>query len=133
LKNAALILHAMLLLFVVLQVLAPEFDKPSVAQLQGFLQQEWGAGTVYPPKESIFRAFNSVPFDQVGPALHVALLFVHHVFSFCLLFLWALHACVPFNQVRFNNTCCCCVCNIASHVTNSWCLPGATEACRQAG
>lgn len=50
------------------QVLAPEFEKPYTAQLQGFLQQEWAAGTVYPPKESVFRAFNSVPFDQVRPA-----------------------------------------------------------------
>uniref|UniRef100_A0A383VXT9 Uracil-DNA glycosylase n=1 Tax=Tetradesmus obliquus TaxID=3088 RepID=A0A383VXT9_TETOB len=48
-----------------LQVLAPEFDKPYAAQLQSFLQQEWAAGTVYPPKECIFAAFNSVPFDQV--------------------------------------------------------------------
>jgi hypothetical protein len=71
--NAALVT---MWLFVVLQVLGPEFDKPPAAQLQGFLQQEWAAGTVYPPKESIFRAFNSVPFDQVGPAAYIAALVV---------------------------------------------------------
>lgn len=48
-----------------LKVLGPEFDKPYMKQLQGFIQKEWANGTIYPPKESIFRAFNEVPFDQV--------------------------------------------------------------------
>jgi uracil-DNA glycosylase len=48
-----------------LKVLGPEFDKPYMQQLQGFLEQEWGSQTIYPPN-SIFRAFNAVPFDQVG-------------------------------------------------------------------
>lgn len=48
-----------------LQVLQAEFDKPYMEQLQGFLQQEWQSHTIYPPKDSIFRAFNAVPFDQV--------------------------------------------------------------------
>lgn len=48
------------------QVLGPEFDKPYMQQLQGFLEQEWGSQIIYPPKDSIFRTFNAVPFDQVG-------------------------------------------------------------------
>lgn len=48
-----------------LAVLGPEFEKPYMQQLQGFLQQEWGSQTIYPPRDSIFRAFNAVPFDQV--------------------------------------------------------------------
>lgn len=47
-------------------MLAGEFDKPYMKGLQGFLQQEWGSQTIYPPKDSIFRAFNALPFDQVG-------------------------------------------------------------------
>jgi uracil-DNA glycosylase len=46
-------------------VLGSEFDKPYMKQLQGFLEQEWGSQTIYPPQDSIFRAFNAVPFDQV--------------------------------------------------------------------
>lgn len=49
-----------------LQVLAPEFEKPYMGALQGFLQQEWASQVIYPPQDSIFRAFNAVPFDQVG-------------------------------------------------------------------
>jgi hypothetical protein len=48
-----------------LEVLGPEFDKPYMKGLQGFLEQEWGSQLIYPPQESIFRAFNAVPFDQV--------------------------------------------------------------------
>ncbi|GBF87761.1 uracil-DNA glycosylase [Raphidocelis subcapitata] len=47
------------------EVLAPEFAKPYMPQLQAFLEREWASKTVYPAQESIFRAFNSVPFDQV--------------------------------------------------------------------
>jgi hypothetical protein len=90
---------------VVLQVLAAEFDKPYVAQLQGFLQQEWAAGTVYPPKESIFRAFNSVPFDQVG------LLKVCGLLLFCVKkmpkeSIFRAFNSVPFDQVGLLKLCC---------------------------
>jgi len=50
------------------QVLDAEFQKPYMHQLQLFLQDEWACQVIYPPKESIFRAFNSVPFDQVWTA-----------------------------------------------------------------
>lgn len=48
-----------------LEVLGHEFDKPYMQQLQGFLEQEWSSQTIYPPQNSIFRAFNAVPFGQV--------------------------------------------------------------------
>lgn len=48
-----------------LRVLGPEFDKPYMQQLQGFLHQEWASQVIYPPQDCIFRAFNAVPLDQV--------------------------------------------------------------------
>lgn len=48
------------------RVLLPEFQKPYMTQLEAFLQQQWASTTVYPPQQSIFSAFNSVPFHQVG-------------------------------------------------------------------
>ncbi|KAI8465429.1 MAG: uracil-DNA glycosylase-like protein [Monoraphidium minutum] len=47
------------------EVLGPELSKPYAQGLQGFLEKEWAGGRVYPQQEAIFRAFNSVPFDQV--------------------------------------------------------------------
>lgn len=47
-------------------VLAPEFNKPYMAELRDFLQQEKCAGkAIFPPGGQIFNAFNSTPFDQV--------------------------------------------------------------------
>ncbi|WP_226664882.1 uracil-DNA glycosylase [Microbulbifer aggregans] len=47
-------------------VLQPEFNKPYMAELRGFLQQEKQAGkNIFPPGGQIFNAFNSTPFDQV--------------------------------------------------------------------
>jgi len=48
------------------RVLGPQFEQPYMKQLQGFLEQEWSSQAVYPPQQSIFRALNTVPFDQVG-------------------------------------------------------------------
>ncbi|GAB4820528.1 hypothetical protein N2152v2_007574 [Parachlorella kessleri] len=48
------------------QLLASEFDKPYFADLERFVQGEWhGKAMVFPPKDAIFRAFNSCPVDQV--------------------------------------------------------------------
>ncbi|QKJ31130.1 uracil-DNA glycosylase [Mucilaginibacter mali] len=49
-----------------LDVLKGEFDKPYMAQLKKFLQQEKEAGkVVYPRNADIFNAFNKTPFDKV--------------------------------------------------------------------
>lgn len=49
-----------------LEVLGPEFDKPYMQELESFLHKEWASQVVYPPPASVFRAFNTVPFDKVG-------------------------------------------------------------------
>ncbi|WP_288130324.1 uracil-DNA glycosylase [Microbulbifer sp.] len=47
-------------------VLESEFNKPYMAELRQFLQQEKQAGkNIFPPGGQIFNAFNSTPFDQV--------------------------------------------------------------------
>lgn len=46
-------------------VLEPVLSRPSAAKLQSFLHNEWTRGVVYPPREAVFAAFNSLPFDQV--------------------------------------------------------------------
>lgn len=48
--------------------LEKELAKPSFSKgLQGFLEGEWSRGAkVFPPKDSIFRAMNSCPMDQVS-------------------------------------------------------------------
>lgn len=38
------------------QHLKAEFQKPYMAKLQGFLQEEWAKHTVFPPKHLIFRS-----------------------------------------------------------------------------
>jgi len=49
-----------------LNVLHDEFDKPYMAELRKFLQQEKEAGqVVYPKNADIFNAFNHTPFDKV--------------------------------------------------------------------
>ncbi|PPK99597.1 uracil-DNA glycosylase [Parapedobacter indicus] len=46
-------------------VLAPEFAKPYMQQLKGFLQEEKKEHTVFPPSNLIFNAFDHTPFDKV--------------------------------------------------------------------
>src|ERR1700742_5405116 len=49
-----------------LNVLHDEFDKPCMAELRKFLQQEKEAGqVVYPRNADIFNAFKHTPFDKV--------------------------------------------------------------------
>lgn len=49
-----------------LNVLEKEFSKPYMIGLKSFLQAEKKAGQlIYPPADSIFRALNTTPFDQV--------------------------------------------------------------------
>lgn len=46
--------------------LKPEFEKPYMAQLRAFLQEERRNGKViYPPASQWFAAFNRTPFDRV--------------------------------------------------------------------
>jgi len=46
-------------------VLEPEFAKPYMHGLKGFLQEEKKHHVVFPPSNLIFNAFNHTPFDQV--------------------------------------------------------------------
>jgi len=47
-------------------VLEPEFDKPYMLQLKGFLREEKKQHTVFPPSKLIFNAFEHTPFDKVN-------------------------------------------------------------------
>jgi uracil-DNA glycosylase len=49
--------------------LADEFEKPYFKQLTGFVRDEYGKSTVYPPGALIFNAFNHCPFDKVKVVL----------------------------------------------------------------
>ena len=46
-------------------VLEPEFAKPYMHALKGFLQEEKKHHVVFPPSSLIFNAFDHTPFDQV--------------------------------------------------------------------
>lgn len=48
-----------------LEVLAPEFDKPYMRDLRGFLVAEMRQHSVCPPGREMFNAFWLTPFDQV--------------------------------------------------------------------
>ncbi|NRA46082.1 MAG: uracil-DNA glycosylase [Oligoflexales bacterium] len=49
-----------------LKVLGPEFDKPYMQELRGFLMQEKKLGkTIYPEGPKVFEAFNLTPFSKV--------------------------------------------------------------------
>jgi len=48
-----------------LEVLASEFDKPYMINLQSFLAKEMQEQVVYPRGSDIFNAFNFTPFDKV--------------------------------------------------------------------
>lgn len=45
--------------------LAGEFEKDYFRELVGFVKREYSLGTVYPPGECIFNAFEHCPFDKV--------------------------------------------------------------------
>ena len=49
--------------------LAAEFEKPYFQQLTDFVRDEYAKGTVYPPGQFIFNAFNHCPFDRVKVVL----------------------------------------------------------------
>lgn len=42
-----------------------EFEKPYFTQLADFVRTEYATGTIYPPGNLIFNAFDSTPFDEV--------------------------------------------------------------------
>lgn len=46
-------------------VLADEWDAPYFEKLTGFVRNEYGTHTVYPPAAKIFAAFDTTPFDKV--------------------------------------------------------------------
>jgi len=52
-----------------LEVLGPEFEKPYFKQLKAFLLEEKAKYAVYPPGNTIFRALDLTPFDQVKVVL----------------------------------------------------------------
>ena len=51
------------------KVLAEELASPSFAALEAFVNDAYAEDTVYPPRESIFAAFNRTPFDRVRVVL----------------------------------------------------------------
>lgn len=47
-----------------------EFEKTYFHQLEKFVHQEWaGRIPIFPPKDGIFRAFNSTPFENIKVAI----------------------------------------------------------------
>lgn len=46
-------------------ILADEFKQPYFSSLDQFLASEYQTQTIYPPKETIFQAFNLTPYDNV--------------------------------------------------------------------
>ena len=48
------------------ELMGDELTKPYFKDLQSFVQSEWNGGKlIFPPKDSVFRAFNSCPVDKV--------------------------------------------------------------------
>jgi uracil-DNA glycosylase len=47
------------------QELSEEFAKPYFKELTDFVDKEYSNHNCYPPKESVFAAFNSCPFEEV--------------------------------------------------------------------
>eukprot|EP00798_Chlamydomonas_sp_ICE-L_P015688 gene15688-21795_t len=66
-STAALELSALLRQESWREALEGEFGRPYFQQLSAFLEQEWGNQKlkVFPPRNLVFNAFNSCPFDQV--------------------------------------------------------------------
>ena len=48
-----------------LQLLQEEFKKPYVKQLSNFINQEYETKTIYPPKNAVFQALNTTPYEKV--------------------------------------------------------------------
>jgi uracil-DNA glycosylase len=46
-------------------VLEPEFSQAYIAKLEAFLETEWAAQTVFPPKSEVFSALELTPFENV--------------------------------------------------------------------
>lgn len=46
-------------------ILAEEMDKPYYKELERFLDEEYEARTVFPPRDEIFTAFRYTPYDNV--------------------------------------------------------------------
>ena len=46
-------------------ILKDEYEKPYFKDLIRFVDSEYETKTIYPPKEEVFAAFDSTPFDQV--------------------------------------------------------------------
>ena len=46
-------------------ILAAEANKPYLAKLEAFLDEEWRTQTVFPPRDQIFSALGLTPFDAV--------------------------------------------------------------------
>lgn len=46
-------------------ILAEEMDKPYYKELERFLDEEYEARTVFPPRDEIFTAFSYTPYDDV--------------------------------------------------------------------
>ena len=46
-------------------ILKDEFEKPYFKDLIRFVDSEYETKTIYPPKEKVFAAFDSTPFDQL--------------------------------------------------------------------
>lgn len=46
-------------------ILAEEMDKPYYKELERFLDKEYEAHTVFPPRDEIFTAFRHTPYDDV--------------------------------------------------------------------
>ena len=47
------------------EALRGEFSKPYFRDLERFVQSAWNSSMVFPPKDCVFRAYNSVPLDRV--------------------------------------------------------------------
>lgn len=47
------------------EALAGEFGKPYFASLSAFVDGAYQSGTVYPPRDLVFQAFDRTPFDKV--------------------------------------------------------------------
>lgn len=46
-------------------ILNEEFKKPYFTSLLHFLDEEYNSYKIFPPKEKVFEAFNSTPFDKI--------------------------------------------------------------------
>ena len=54
--------------------LQEEFSKPYFRSLDSFVQGEMSTQQVFPPREMVFRAFNSCPFEKASLYMHRRLL-----------------------------------------------------------